>query len=105
MILLKETFVSKKIGENKDYGFENKWLKEYSRFSKSKELTKEMVQALVEKILIKSDREVEIVLKSADEFERISEYMKRGYKGVASGYLLKMKPVVKVKALPINESC
>ena len=52
----------------------NKWFAAFSRFMDSKELTAEMVQALVERVVIKSYNRVDVLFKFRDEFAAISEY-------------------------------
>jgi len=56
----------------------NKWLATYNRFTESKELTTEMAQALIERIEVHENRNVQIAFKFRDGFEAlttaISEY-------------------------------
>lgn len=50
---------------------ENKWFAAFSRFKDAKELSREMLLSLVEKIYINQDKQVHIVLKYQDEMQKM----------------------------------
>jgi hypothetical protein len=52
----------------------NKWFAAFSRFIEAKELTKDMAQALIERIEVSDRNRLSITFKFRDEFEAISEY-------------------------------
>jgi hypothetical protein len=54
----------------------NKWLVAYSRFIDSKELTADMVKALIERIEVVERNKVTIVFKFRNEYEAIIKYAK-----------------------------
>jgi len=47
---------------------DNKWLAHYGRFVKSKELTPDMAQSLIERVEVGNDSNIHVVFKFADEF-------------------------------------
>lgn len=54
----------------------NRWFSAFSRFKEEKELSREMLLALVEKIYVNEDKQVHIILKYQDEMKKLL------YKGV-----------------------
>jgi len=50
---------------------QNKWFSAFSRFRNEKELSREMLLALVEKIYVNEDKQVHIILKYQDEMKKM----------------------------------
>ena len=50
---------------------QNKWFATFSRFQKEKELSREMLLALVEKIYVNEDKQIHIILKYQDEMKKL----------------------------------
>lgn len=50
---------------------QNKWFAAFSRFQEKKELSREMLLALVEKIYVNEDKQVHIILKYQDEMKKL----------------------------------
>ena len=63
----------KKYGQT--YSYENRWLSSYRAFRDEKELTKEMVSALIETVELHGDRRIQINFKFKDEYEELLDYL------------------------------
>ena len=50
---------------------QNKWFSAFAKFRDEKELTREMLLALVEKIYVNEDKQVHIVLNYQDEMKKL----------------------------------
>ena len=50
---------------------QNKWFAAFSRFQEEKDLSREMLLALVEKIYVNEDKQVHIILKYQDEMKKL----------------------------------
>lgn len=55
----------------------NKWIVEFERFKKQKTLTKDMVDALIDKIYVHGQYEIEIVFNFRDEYMYLANELKR----------------------------
>lgn len=60
-----------------NYSPSNRWIATLMQFSQSEMLTREMVLALVEKIVITQTKEITITLKYRDEYRAVCEYLSR----------------------------
>lgn len=70
-----------KQGYTQSFTPSNKWLDAFQRFAVDSELTAEMAQALIERIEVNSNNNVEVTYRFNDEFEIIRAYS--GYSGEA----------------------
>lgn len=57
------------------YSYENQWLSSFRAFRDEKELTKEMVAALIETVELYADRSIQINFKFKDEYEELLDYL------------------------------
>lgn len=57
------------------YSYENQWLSSFRAFRDEKELTKEMVAALIETVELYADRSIQINFKFKDEYEELRDYL------------------------------
>ena len=63
----------KKYGQT--YSYENRWLSSFRAFRDEKELTKEMVSALIETVELYADRSIQVNFKFRDEYEELLNYL------------------------------
>lgn len=66
---LEEKFagIEEKIDNIESYfGLKNKWIKKYRRFDQDKEITREMVKKMVDRVLIDADKNIEVYLLDTD---------------------------------------
>ena len=63
-------------------GSGNLWLNEFELFSRKKNLTKDIVDALIDKIYVHSPYELEIVFRYRDEYQYLMQEIERVQDGV-----------------------
>ena len=65
-------------------GSSNLWLTEFERFRRKKKLTKDIVDALIDKIYVHSPYELEIVFRYRDEYQYLMQEIERVQDGGVS---------------------
>lgn len=70
-----------KISDSDNFNLENvnksKWIKRFEEFSNSEEITPELIKSLVDKVIIKDKKEMEVILKYRDEFKELKLFIKQ----------------------------
>ena len=69
-----EQYSNEKAKLHPEYINQNKWISSLKRFIEEKELTKEMLTALIERIEVGFDWNIEIKFRYRDEYEHFIEF-------------------------------
>ena len=66
-----DELIAEQARHTNNYVYDNKWIAALSRFRDSKELTRDMLLAVVERVIVYGNNKIEVVRKHRDEYEAI----------------------------------